>query len=246
MGNWPSISLVVRSDRPCLENGLVGEQRDRRLLDALGGEDAAQLAQRPGRDVGLDLAAELALQLGPLDRQPVGVGGDHRHLRAAGGDEDAGQDRAHVVARGGAGDQVDARAERRGRDLQARLARPASAASGSPRPGGPAGGSWSCRCGSRRRARPRATRSPPSRRRASERPRPAAGPAAGPSPRSSTSASSVVSSPRSRSVAARVTRPSAAVRRTPERAWVAARVETALETIESLETSSSRLVVSFK
>src|SRR3954465_7771266 len=65
-------------------------------------------------------------------------------------------------------------------------------------------------------------------------------------PPSSTSAPSVVSSPRSRSVAARVTRPSSALRSTPERAWVAARVETARETIESFETRSSRLVVSFK
>ena len=65
-------------------------------------------------------------------------------------------------------------------------------------------------------------------------------------PSVSTSAASVVSRPMSRSVAESVTRPSAAVRRTPERAWVAARVDTALETIESLETSSSRLVVSFK
>jgi hypothetical protein len=47
-------------------------------------------------------------------------------------------------------------------------------------------------------------------------------------------------------VAASVTRPSAAVRRTPERAWVAARVDTARETTESFETRSSRLVVSFK
>ena len=36
-----------------------------------------------------------------------------------------------------------------------------------------------------------------------------------------------------------------ALRRIPDSAWVAARVETARETIESLETSSSRLVVSF-
>lgn len=65
-------------------------------------------------------------------------------------------------------------------------------------------------------------------------------------PSVSTSASTVVSRPMSRSVADSVTRPPAAVTRTPESAWVAARVETALETTESLATSSSRLVVSFK
>ena len=85
------------------------------------------------------------------------------------------------------------------------------------------------------------------RRRASGRPRPAAGRAAGPSPRLSTSASSVVSQPQLEvGGRQRHAGPRSAVRRIPERAWVAARVETALETIESLETSSSRLVVSFK
>jgi hypothetical protein len=108
-------------DRPCLENRLVGEQRDRHLLNTLGGEDAAELAQRPGGDIGVDLAAQLALQLGPFDRQPVGVGGHHRHLRATGGDKDAGQDRAHVVARRCPGDQVDAGAELLGGNLQPRL-----------------------------------------------------------------------------------------------------------------------------
>ena len=65
-------------------------------------------------------------------------------------------------------------------------------------------------------------------------------------PPPSTVASTAVRRPRSRSVAERVTEPSPASIRTPERAWVAARVETARETVESLETSSSRLVVSFK
>ncbi len=59
-------------------------------------------------------------------------------------------------------------------------------------------------------------------------------------PSPETSAGSVVVSPMSRSVAAKATSPSPTVRRTPESAWVAARVETARETIESLETSSSR------
>ena len=53
-------------------------------------------------------------------------------------------------------------------------------------------------------------------------------------------------SPISPSVAASVTPSSPALSRIPESACVAARVETARETIDSLETSSSRLVVSFK
>ena len=195
MGNWPSISRVVRTIAPAWKTAWLVSSETVDLLDALRREDAAQLAQRPGRDVGLELAAELALELGPLDREPVGVGRDHRHLRAAGGDEDAGQHRPHVVARGGAGDQVDGSRQRLRRDLQPGSLVRLREASGSPRRAGCAGGSWSCRCGSRRRARPRAARSPPSRRPASARPRPAAGPAAGPSPRSSTSASSVVSKP---------------------------------------------------
>ncbi len=65
-------------------------------------------------------------------------------------------------------------------------------------------------------------------------------------PPPSTVASIEVRRPRSRSVADRVTEPSPASSRTPDSAWVAARVETARETVESLATSSSRLVVSFK
>ena len=118
MGNWPSISLVLRTICPCLENGLVAQQRHRDRLDPVGRDDPAELAQRLGRDVRLELAADRALQLGALDREPVGVGRDHRHLRAAGADQDAGQHRAHVVARGGPRDEIHGRGKRRGRDRQ--------------------------------------------------------------------------------------------------------------------------------
>ena len=118
MGNWPSISLVLRVIAPALKTAWFGSSATETSSTPSAREDAAQLAQRPGRDVGLQLAADPALQLGPLDREPVGVGRDHRHLAAGGGDQDAGQHRAHVVARGGAGDQVDGRGQGAGRDLQ--------------------------------------------------------------------------------------------------------------------------------
>ena len=51
-----------------------------------------------------------------LDREAVGVGRDHRQLVALGLDQDAGQDRAHLVARGRAGDPLDRLLERRGRE----------------------------------------------------------------------------------------------------------------------------------
>jgi hypothetical protein len=65
-------------------------------------------------------------------------------------------------------------------------------------------------------------------------------------PARSTSATSFVFRPISRSVARRSTPFSSALSRIPASAGVAARVETARETTESLATSSSRLVVSFK
>ena len=65
-------------------------------------------------------------------------------------------------------------------------------------------------------------------------------------PGPSASAASSVCSPISRSVAERLTEPASSTTiRMPESDWVAARVETARETTESLETSSSRLVLSF-
>ena len=118
MGNWPSISLVLRTISPALKMAWLRCRATETVLDPVGGDDPAQLAQRLGRDVRLELAADRRLQLGALDREAVGIGGDHGHLRAAGADQDPGQDRAHVVARGGAGDQVHRRGERRGRNRE--------------------------------------------------------------------------------------------------------------------------------
>ena len=126
MGNWPSISRVVRRIDPASKTAwLVSSEiaaspapSEERIRASSRSARAGMLASSSPPSVGL--------QLGPLDRQPVGVGGDHRHLAAAGGDEDAGQHRAHVVARGGAGDQLDARFERR---------RPGSSAAARPRLG---------------------------------------------------------------------------------------------------------------
>ena len=122
VGELPVDQPRVEDDRPCPENRLVGQQADRDLLDPVGGDDAAELAQRAGRDVRLELAADAWLQLGGLDREPVGVGGDHRHLLAAGADQDTGEHRPHVVARRGAGDHVHRLGHRRGRDRQRLLA----------------------------------------------------------------------------------------------------------------------------
>ena len=54
---------------------------------------------------------------GPLHREAVGVGGDHRHLVPLDRDQDAGQNRPRLVARGGAGDPVDRVPQRRGGQL---------------------------------------------------------------------------------------------------------------------------------
>ena len=82
-----------------------------------GLDQPRQLAQRAGRDVRLELLGDRRLELGPLDREPVGVGGDHRQLVSLGGDQDAGQDRPRLVARRGPGDAVDRLLERVGRQL---------------------------------------------------------------------------------------------------------------------------------
>ena len=59
-------------------------------------------------------------------------------------------------------------------------------------------------------------------------------------PAPSTIASSSVRMPISPSVALSATEPSEVARRIPDSAWVAALVETARETVESFEASSSR------
>ena len=80
-------------------------------------DDPGQLLQRAGRDVGLERAGQRRVQLRLLDREPVGVGRHHPQLVAAGGDEDAGQHRARLVARGRAGDLVHGADERLTRHL---------------------------------------------------------------------------------------------------------------------------------
>ena len=243
MGNWPSISLVLRTIAPALKMAWLRSRRPRPPR-AVGGDDPAQLAQRLGRDVGLELAADRALQLGALDREPVGVGGDHRHLLAAGADQDAGEDRAHVVARGGAGDQIDRLGERRGRDRQ-RLAlllgKVGEVLGGQDAQveAGAAAADLDVALGLAqldldRRVAERAGElgeeaAGEEDRAARRRPRPPAS-SSGPSPGRSREADAVV----------------VGGERIPERDWVAARVDTARETTESLATSSSRLVVSFK
>ena len=49
-----------------------------------------------------------------LDAEAVGVGGDHRQPAGIGLQQDAGEDRANLVARGGTGDEVDRRRQRDG------------------------------------------------------------------------------------------------------------------------------------
>ena len=85
-------------DRPCSQDGLVAKEPTETCSTPSAGDDAAQLTQRSGGDVGLQLTADAGLQLGSLDGQPVGVGRDHRHLLTGRGDQDPGKDGAHVVA----------------------------------------------------------------------------------------------------------------------------------------------------
>ena len=63
-----------------------------------------QLLQRPGRHVGLEAVGQRGLEARLLDAQAIGVGGDHPQLVAGRRHEDAGEDRARLVARGRAGD----------------------------------------------------------------------------------------------------------------------------------------------
>ena len=77
--------------------------------------DARELLQRARRHVRLEGAVERALERRLLHRQAVRVGRDHPQLLAGGGDEDAGEDRPRLVARGRAGDLADRGDERLGR-----------------------------------------------------------------------------------------------------------------------------------
>ena len=86
------------------EDDLVGAHGDAQRLGVLVLDDPGELLQRPRRHVGLEGAGQRRLELGLLDAQAVGVGRDHPQLVAGGRDEDAGQHRARLVARGRAGD----------------------------------------------------------------------------------------------------------------------------------------------
>ena len=85
-------------------------------------DDAGELLERPGRDVGLETALERLLERRLLDAQAVGVRRDHAQVAALGRDEDPGEDRARLVARGGPRDLGDGLDERLGRDADDRVA----------------------------------------------------------------------------------------------------------------------------
>ena len=82
-------------------------------LDLLGaGREAGELLERPGRDDRLEVGPG-RLEGRLLHGEPVRVGRGHHELVALELDEDAGQDRARLVTRGGARDLLDRREERR-------------------------------------------------------------------------------------------------------------------------------------
>ena len=70
----------VEGDRPCPEDGLVAAAADLDLLDAVW--ETIRASSRSAR-AGMFASSSPSmprLELGALDREPVGVGGDHRHL----------------------------------------------------------------------------------------------------------------------------------------------------------------------
>ena len=164
---------------------------------------------------------------------------------AGGRDEDAGEDRARLVARGRAGDRAMVSTNacaghaRRGRRRRLREA------AGSPRRAACGCGRSRCRRRARRPARRCAARASRRRRAASGRRRAAGGPAARRRPSRSTSASSGTRRPISMSVARSSTRPPAAAICTPDSAWTALRVEATRVTVCSWASSSRAEVESF-
>ncbi len=93
---------------------------DRRLV---GHGGAGDLGERAVRDGGLEaLAADGRVELGLLDGEAVGVGGDHPEFVAGGGDEHAGEDEARRVAGGGLLDLRDGVAQGAGGELHRVLA----------------------------------------------------------------------------------------------------------------------------
>ena len=94
MGNCPSISLVVRRIAPAWKTAWLASSET--AASSTPSEERMRPSSRSAR---AGILASISppssfSELGPLDRQAIGVGRDHCHLRAAGGDEDAGQDRA--------------------------------------------------------------------------------------------------------------------------------------------------------
>ena len=85
-----------------------------------------------GRDDRLELG-QRALERRLLDREPVGVGRRHHELAALEADEDPGQHRPRLVARGGAADPADRLEQRLALDGARRESRRPRAAAGSPR-----------------------------------------------------------------------------------------------------------------
>ena len=103
-------------DHPAdLEHDLVRVAGRAQRVGVGGLRDPRELLQGPGRHVRLERTVERRLERGLLHRQAVRVGGDHPQLLAGGGDEDAGEDRAGLVAGGRAGDLADRGDERLGR-----------------------------------------------------------------------------------------------------------------------------------
>ena len=86
------------------EQHLVLADADAQLLVLGVGHDARQLLERPRRHVDLERRRQRRLERRLLDAQPVGVGRDHPQLAVGGRDEDPGQHRPRLVARGRAGD----------------------------------------------------------------------------------------------------------------------------------------------
>ncbi len=75
-------------------------------FDGVAAGQSRQLRQRAGRNDRLELGRG-GIELGLLDREPVGVGGDHDELSGLEADEDPGQHRARLVAGGRARDAID-------------------------------------------------------------------------------------------------------------------------------------------
>ena len=118
LGNWPSIRREESATPPARKTAwLRGIAISTSRRPRSRSSRASSRSARAGTFASIGCASA-RLELGVLDRQAVGVGRDHRQGRALGLDQDAGQDRAHLVARGRAGDPLDRLGERRRRQLR--------------------------------------------------------------------------------------------------------------------------------